>query len=142
LKKRKGVDQMEKRDIILFDGVCHLCQSSVQFIIKRDPQNHFAFASLQSEIAKNLIEQKEITEESNSVVLIKTNGKSYKNSSAALRIAKELKGVWKLAAILLIIPVFIRDPIYRFIARHRYTWFGKSEKCMMPTPSQRRRFLD
>ncbi|MCR6110825.1 DUF393 domain-containing protein [Bacillus sp. A301a_S52] len=133
---------MEKRDIILFDGVCHLCQSSVQFIIKRDPKNHFAFASLQSDVGKNLIGQTRISQESNSVVLIKANGKSYIHSSAALQIAKKLKGAWKLASILLIIPAFMRDPIYRFIARHRYTWFGRSENCMVPTPKQRQRFLD
>lgn len=130
-------------DIILFDGICNMCTASVQFIIKRDPNQKFSFASLQSDVAKELlIKHNKVSKEVDSVVLITEEGRVFDKSSAALRIASKLKGGWKLFAILLVVPPFIRDVVYQFIAKHRYNWFGKKEKCMLPTPQQKERFLE
>jgi predicted DCC family thiol-disulfide oxidoreductase YuxK len=126
--------------IILFDGVCNLCNSSVQFIIKRDPQVYFYFASLQSEYGKQYISKFELDSNLDSIILIE-NGKAYVQSTAALRVCKQLSSPWKLLAISLIIPVPIRNLLYKFIAKNRYKWFGKREMCMIPTPAQRKRFL-
>jgi len=136
----KGVEVM--RDIILFDGICNMCTVSVQFIIKRDPKQKFRFASLQSDTAKELLTKHNISKEVDSVVLITEEGRVFDKSSAALRIASKLKGGWKLFAIFLVVPLFIRDVVYQFIAKHRYNWFGKKEECMIPTPEQKKRFLE
>lgn len=125
--------------IILFDGVCNLCTWSVQFIIKRDPKEQFSFASLQSDVGKSLLEKHHLSDV-NSVVLIKKN-KCYLESNAALEICSHLSNGWKLLTILKIIPSFIRNPLYRYIARNRYKWFGKQESCMLPTEEMKKRFL-
>lgn len=125
--------------IILFDGVCNLCNWSVQFIIKRDLNSQFSFASLQSDVGKSLLEKHHLSDV-NSVVLIK-QGKSYVESDAALEICRHLSDGWRLLTILKIIPSFIRNPLYRYIARNRYKWFGKQESCMLPTENMKKRFL-
>lgn len=125
--------------IVLFDGVCNLCSKSVQFIIKRDPHNQFLFASLQSEMGKSLLEKHHLSEV-DSVVLIKDD-MYYIESDAALEICRHLSSGWKLLAILKGIPSFIRDPLYRFVARNRYRWFGKQDSCMLPTEEMKKRFL-
>ncbi|UTI42930.1 thiol-disulfide oxidoreductase DCC family protein [Niallia sp. RD1] len=125
--------------IVLFDGVCNLCNKSVQFIIKRDPHNQFFFASLQSEMGKSLLEKHHLSEV-DSVVLIKDD-MYYIESDAALEICRHLSSGWKLLAILKGIPSFIRDPLYRFVARNRYRWFGKQDSCMLPTEEMKKRFL-
>ncbi|EOR21765.1 thiol-disulfide oxidoreductase DCC [Niallia nealsonii AAU1] len=125
--------------IVLFDGVCNLCNKSVQFIIKRDPHNQFFFASLQSEMGKSLLEKHHLSEV-DSVVLIKDD-MYYIESDAALEICRHLSSGWKLLAILKGIPSFIRDPLYRFVARNRYRWFGKQDSCMLPTEEMEKRFL-
>ena len=129
--------------IILFDGVCNFCDASVQFIIKRDPYDHFLFSSLQSEKGQELVKQYKIPADVDSLVLIE-NGKAYTKSSAALRIAKKLDGLWHLFFILMIVPRPIRDIFYDYFAKNRYQWFGKkseAEACMLPTPEQRKRFI-
>ena len=127
--------------IVLFDGVCNFCSFWVKFASKRDQHKHLKFASLQSEIGKQLLKQNNIsTEELNSVIFIDHN-KAYTKSSAALRICRNLDGGWKLLYIMIFIPPFIRDSIYDFVARNRYRWFGKSESCMMPTEEMKDRFL-
>jgi predicted DCC family thiol-disulfide oxidoreductase YuxK len=127
--------------IILFDGVCNLCNSSVQFIMKRDPLAKFQFASLQSEIGQKLLRQHGFNQELNSFVLIE-NDKVFIKSNAALRVCMNLKGLWRYLSIFRIIPPAIRDYIYVIIAKNRYKWFGKQETCMLPTPDMKRRFLD
>ncbi|MCE4049662.1 MULTISPECIES: thiol-disulfide oxidoreductase DCC family protein [Bacillaceae] len=126
--------------VILFDGVCNLCNSAVQFIIKRDPAAYFTFAPLQEEKGKELLTpfKKDLT--INSVILIE-NGRLYEKSAAALQICLHLQGAWKLAYIFKIIPSFIRDPIYDYVAKNRYKWFGKKDHCMLPTKDTKRRFL-
>ncbi|MDF2858739.1 MAG: thiol-disulfide oxidoreductase family protein [Neobacillus sp.] len=127
--------------IILFDGVCNLCNSSVQFIIKRDQLAKFQFASLQSEIGQKLLRKYDYNQDLNSFILIEDE-KIYIKSSAALRVCMNLNGLWKYLSIFRIIPPSIRDYIYEIIAKNRYKWFGKQETCMIPTPEMKQRFLE
>jgi predicted DCC family thiol-disulfide oxidoreductase YuxK len=127
--------------IILFDGVCNLCNGFVQFVIKRDPQAKLKFGTLQSNEAIELLLPHHINpEELNSVIFI-VNNKVYTQSDAAIKIAQHLGSAWPLAASLLIIPKFIRNAVYRFIAKNRYRWFGKKMQCMVPSPDLKSRFL-
>lgn len=127
--------------IILFDGDCNFCDASVQFIIKRDPYAHFYFTSLQSEKGLQLKRQYNIAEDEDSVVLIE-KGKAYTQSSAALRIAKKLDGLWHLLFLFILVPRPIRDRVYQYVAKNRYKWFGKKEDtCALPSPEMRKRFL-
>ena len=119
--------------IIFFDGVCNLCTGSVQFIIKHDPKQYFRFASLQSEIGQQVLKEYNLpTKEFGSFILWE-NGEIYTKSSAALRVTKHLKGLWQALYAFMIIPSFIRNGVYRFIAKNRYQWFGKKEECWIPT---------
>lgn len=128
--------------VLLFDGVCNLCSSSVQFVIERDPEGKFRFASLQSEEAKSLLNQHQAySEDLDSVVLVK-NDKVYTRSSAALQVLKTMGGAWSLLYGLIIVPKPVRDFIYDWVARNRYKWFGKKDACWLPTPDLRSRFLD
>jgi len=126
--------------IILFDGVCNFCNSSVNFVIKRDRKAYFSFAPLQSKMAEKLFE-KQISELPDSVVLIE-NGSIFYKSTAALLIAKKLDGLWPIFYVLIIIPRSIRDWIYSLIAKNRYKIFGKKESCMIPDPALKARFLE
>ncbi|MDX8045806.1 thiol-disulfide oxidoreductase DCC family protein [Gracilibacillus sp. S3-1-1] len=127
--------------VILFDGVCNLCSSSVQFIIKRDPTGTFQFASLQSEVAQQLLQERHISTHLDTIILIEGE-RVYTKSTAVLKIAGQLQGAYKLFAIFRIVPRPIRDVVYQFIAKKRYRWFGKQEQCMVPSPDIRQRFLD
>ncbi len=127
--------------IVLFDGECNFCDSSVQFIIKRDPAANFLFTSLQSEKGVELTKQYAIPEDVDSLVLIE-NGKAFTKSTAALRIAKKLDGLWHLSFLFILVPRKIRDGVYDFVAKNRYKWFGKKEDaCMLPPPDVRKRFI-
>lgn len=129
------------KSVVLFDGVCNLCNDSIIFIIKRDLKDQFRFAPLQEGKGAELIAEYQIdTVKVDSIILIE-NGKAYTKSSAALRIARRLKGGWPLLYALIIIPAFIRNWGYDFIARNRYKWFGKKESCMIPTPELKAKFL-
>ncbi|KAB7671804.1 thiol-disulfide oxidoreductase DCC family protein [Bacillus sp. B1-b2] len=125
--------------IILFDGVCNLCSHTVTFIIKRDPNSLFSFTSIQGKTGEKLIKDYHIPNV-DSVILIK-NGKYYIHSDAVLEICLHLGKAWRFFYILKIIPKFIRDPLYEFVARNRYKWFGKQESCMLPTEELKKRFL-
>ncbi len=127
--------------IILFDGVCNLCNVAVNFVIKRDPGNVFKFAPLQEKQGALLLKTHAIgIQKLDSIVLIE-NGNVYTKSSAALRIARKMSNLWPLFFVLLIIPNFIRDGVYDFIAKNRYKWFGKKEQCMIPTLGLKEKFL-
>ena len=133
----------KQQPVLLIDGVCNLCVSSVKFVLKRDPKQQFRFASLQSPIAKTLLgatHQDAITR-LDSVVLIDEKGVWHK-SSAALRTLKKLSGLWWLLSIFMIIPKPIRDRAYDFIGSRRYRIFGRTEQCWIPDQSIRHRFLD
>ena len=135
------MNKQSTHSIILFDGVCNLCNGAVNFVIKRDPGNVFKFAPLQEKQGALLLKTHAIDiQKLESIVLIE-NEKVYIKSSAALRITKKLSGLWPLFFVLLIIPSFIRDGIYDIIAKNRYKWFGKKEQCMIPTPGLREKFL-
>lgn len=127
--------------IVLFDGVCNLCNSSVQFILRRDHSQRFVFASLQSPAGQKLLQKFGLPQDQfNSFVLIE-NDKVYTRSSGALRVLLHLKKGWQLLYGLYIIPKPLRDIVYNWIARNRYKWFGKQEACWLPTPELKRRFL-
>lgn len=129
--------------IILFDGVCNLCNNSVNFIIKKDKQNYFLFASLQSDAAKKLLLQlnaKNYLNNLDSVILIKDNV-IYTKSSAALYILKKINFPYSIFFIFIVFPKFFRDFFYDIIAKYRYKWFGKKEMCMIPTKEILGKFL-
>jgi predicted DCC family thiol-disulfide oxidoreductase YuxK len=127
--------------IILFDGVCNFCNSSVNFIIERDKAGYFKFAPLQSEIGMRLLAENGIDHvETDSVVLIE-DGAVYTYSTAALRVARRLDGAWKWLYKLIYVPRPIRDGAYKLFARFRYLLFGKKDACMLPSPDVRQRFL-
>ncbi|MBX3253249.1 MAG: thiol-disulfide oxidoreductase DCC family protein [Chitinophagaceae bacterium] len=128
--------------VILFDGVCNLCNSSVQFVIRKDKKKVFHFTSLQSNAGIQLLKQYQLSPNRfDSFVLIE-NKKAYTRSTAALRVVKRLGGLWTLLYAFIIIPSFIRNALYDWVARNRYKWFGKSDNCMLPTPELKARFLD
>lgn len=131
---------MENSPLLLFDGVCNLCNASVQWIIRRDKKALFRFASLQSEYAGQLPALKGKTMPDSLVLL--DRDRVYVKSSAALRIARLLGFPWNLLTAGCVLPVFLRDAIYDWVARNRYRWFGKSEACMIPTPELKSRFMD
>ena len=131
------------KDIILFDGVCNLCNGAVNFVLDRDPKEQFFFASLQSPTATALLKKRSYDDTAlKSIIVITSNGKLLTKSDAALYIAGKLQGGWKLISVFRIIPAIIRDFIYDIIARYRYTLFGKRDQCRIPTPELRQRFLD
>ncbi|WP_325053269.1 thiol-disulfide oxidoreductase DCC family protein [Lentibacillus cibarius] len=119
--------------IILFDGVCHFCDRSVQFILKRDKKAVYQFASLQSDIGQMILDKYGAPADVDSLVYV-TGNQYYVKSSAALRICKHLKGLWKLCSLLLMVPKPLRDPVYTIVARNRYKWFGKKKavRCHLP----------
>ncbi|MCB0503852.1 MAG: thiol-disulfide oxidoreductase DCC family protein, partial [Bacteroidetes bacterium] len=121
--------------IILFDGVCNLCNASIQFIIKRDKKNLFKFASLQSDVGKSLLAQHHIDGTKMDSVVYIENGKAFTESTAAIRVAGYLGFPWNLLQVFLIVPSMIRNVVYQWIARNRYKWFGKQDSCMLPDAS-------
>ncbi|MEX2460596.1 MAG: thiol-disulfide oxidoreductase DCC family protein [Paenibacillaceae bacterium] len=132
---------LSSHGIILFDGVCNLCNRVVKFMIPRDPNRYFYYAALQSDAGDQLLKQYPLsTKEINTIILIQ-NGKLYTKSTAALLVARKLPGLWPVLAIFMVIPRFLRDPIYEWIARNRYKWFGQKTECMMPTLETKMRFL-
>jgi predicted DCC family thiol-disulfide oxidoreductase YuxK len=142
IKLRMNIRQNENKAIVLFDGVCNLCNTWVQRIIKNDAHDYFRFASLQSDIGKSILKQYQVSLPSNieSVILIES-GKAYFYSTAALRIAGKLSGAYKLLYPLLIFPSVLRDGVYKLIARNRYRWWGKQESCMLPSEKLKSKFL-
>lgn len=126
--------------IILFDGVCNFCDSTVQFIIKRDQAGYFQFASLQSDIGQNILAQFNISKNIDSVILIEQE-QVFFESTAALKICKKLDRLWPCFYLFILVPPFIRNALYRLFAKHRYRLFGQKSECLLPTPSQRQRFL-
>jgi predicted DCC family thiol-disulfide oxidoreductase YuxK len=132
---------MKQQPVILFDGICNFCNSAVNFTIKRDKKAIIQYAPLQTEKGRMFLRQYNLpTSEMKSFVFIE-DGKAYTRSTAALRVCRYLRGIWPLCFALMIVPRFIRDGIYDWIAKHRYKWFGVRQECMMPTPDVRKRFL-
>lgn len=133
----------KNKKLILFDGFCNLCNTSVQFIIKHDKRNVFLFAPLQSDLGKQIIETYKIDTDKTDSILLYTpeTGIDYK-STAALKIASHLGFPINIISVFIITPPFIRNWIYDYIAKNRYTWYGKKDSCMIPTPALKSKFLD
>ena len=128
--------------LILFDGVCNLCNGFVQFVIARDPHARFQFGALQSSSARRVLEAHETPHPLPDSIVLVEDGKVYTQSTAALRIARHLSFPFPLAFGLLVVPRPLRDGMYAWVARHRFRWFGRRDHCMVPTPALRSRFLD
>lgn len=133
----------KNKKIILFDGVCNLCDSSVQFVINHDKKDVFRFVSLQSELGQNILKHIGINPTNiDSVVLYEPGIAYYFKSAAAIEIAKNLGGVFHFGTIFRIIPTGIRNHLYDYIAKNRYKWFGKKDNCMLPTIEIKSKFLE
>ena len=128
--------------IILFDGVCNLCDRAVQFVLDRDPEGVFRFASLQSETGRSLMRQHQLDPDALSSVVVVDGKRAYTRSDAALRIARDLRAPWGALSGFRVVPRVLRDGIYDFVAARRYRWFGTREACRIPTPDVAARFLD
>lgn len=130
------------KKIILFDGVCNLCNNSVQYVIKHDKKDIFRFVALQSELGQEILNHIGINPNNiDSIVLYEPNVAYFYKSSAAIEIAKDLGGFFTMAGIFSIIPTFLRNHVYDFVAKNRYKWYGKQEACMIPTPELKAKFL-
>ena len=126
--------------VVLFDGVCNFCNGAVNFIIRHDGEKKFKFATLQSEIGQQMKLKYGIGDDVDSIVLVEDE-RAFTHSTAGLRVARGLGGVWSLAYIFIIVPAFIRDFCYKLFAKYRYRLFGRQDVCMLPTPDVRERFL-
>jgi predicted DCC family thiol-disulfide oxidoreductase YuxK len=134
----------EQRDliqIVLFDGVCNFCNASVNFIIKRDNKNKFKFAALQSDPGQKLSAELDLQSENLITLILIEEDKYYVKTTAALRIVRHLRGLWKLLYFFIIIPPFVRNLLYDSIARYRYKWFGKRETCRVPAENEKSKFI-
>ncbi len=134
-------EALQNKTILLFDGYCNFCSNTVQFILKHEKKQDLFFASLQSEAGVELLKKHSIDPaKTDSLVFIEHDMASVK-SSAALKVAKRLKGLYPALYAFMIVPAFLRNVVYDFIARNRYKWFGKSDSCMLPDASVKKRFL-
>jgi predicted DCC family thiol-disulfide oxidoreductase YuxK len=130
------------KKIILFDGVCNLCNSAVQFVIHHDQKDVFRFVALQSELGQEILKHIGINPANiDSIILYEPGVAYYYKSSAAIRIAESLGGYWQFGTVFRIIPTAIRNQLYDYIAKNRYKWYGKKESCMIPTPELKAKFL-
>ncbi|MEM6264380.1 MAG: thiol-disulfide oxidoreductase DCC family protein [Bacteroidota bacterium] len=130
--------------LIIFDGVCNLCNTFVDFTIRQDPSHKLKFASNQSQAGREILQHFGViegSEEANTVYFLE-NGQLYEKSTAALRVARHLRFPWNLGIVFQIFPRFLRDSIYEFIARNRYKWFGKKSTCRLPGPEERALFVE
>ena len=130
------------RSIVLFDGVCNLCNGAVQFIINRDPEGRFSFASLQSAAGQARLREFGLSTDAFDSFVLVEGGKAYTRSTAALRIARQLPGPWRFLYALIIVPRPLRDWAYDLVARNRYRLFGRRDSCMIPTPELKAKFLE
>ncbi|MGV6846492.1 MAG: thiol-disulfide oxidoreductase DCC family protein [Lutibacter sp.] len=135
------MDVFKNKSVVLFDGVCNLCNTSVNFIIKHDSQNYFLFASLQSDAAKEILLQFNLKNLDLKSILLIENNQIFDQSTAALRIAKKLNFAYNLLYVFIIVPKPLRNFIYGIIAKNRYKWFGKKESCMIPTKELKDKFI-
>lgn len=133
---------MKSSKIVLFDGICNLCNSSVQLIIENDSKNLFQFASLQSAFGQKFLQENNLPDETFKSLVLIDGENFFTKSEAALRIGKELDGLYKVLRIFLWTPKFIRDFVYDYIAKNRYKWYGKRDSCWIPTDELKQKFLD
>ena len=137
-----SMNDLENKKIILFDGVCNLCNNTVRFVIKHDKKDMFRYAALQSEVGQKLTSERNIDlSKVDSIILIEPGVAYFTKSDAALKIARSFGGVWILLNVFNLIPSSLRNIVYDFIAKNRYRWFGKKEVCMVPAPELKAKFL-
>ncbi len=132
---------MPESPIILFDGVCNLCDGFVQFVIRHDATGQFRFTSLQSTTGAEILKKYHIPPGELSSIVLSVGDSHFTRSDAALQILRCLSGPWKWMGLFLVLPRFLRDAVYDFIARNRYRWFGQKDACMIPTAELQKRFL-
>lgn len=137
----EGSNPLSEKAIIFFDGHCNLCNKSVQFILKKERASVLYFASLQSEFAKTILLRLSLPEDYTDSVLLYEKGHLYKESEAAIRIAKYLKSPWSWARIIRVVPTFLRNWVYRIIAKKRLKWFGSTDSCWIMQTAWRERFI-
>lgn len=133
---------MGKSPVIVFDGVCNLCNAAVQFVIRHDKKKQFHFASLQGEYGQKVLAGLPKSYSSLKTFILLEDGKVFTRSTAALKVAKKLAAPVNWLYGLIIVPIFIRDAVYNFISKNRYKWFGKKDACMIPTTALKERFLN
>lgn len=137
-----NTDEIRQHKIILFDGVCNLCNNSVIFVLQHESETVFKFASIQSETGKQLLQWCGLPSDYSEAIILIDRGNQYMGSTAALKIGQTLNFPWSvLASMGLVVPKFIRNWVYNQIGRHRYQWFGKRDVCMVPTENLKARFL-
>lgn len=134
--------QQFEKPVLLFDGVCNLCNYWVNFVIDRDPEGRVMFAALQSDAGRQLLMQYNLDPEAMDTVVLIDNGKVYQRSDAIIRLSSHMKGGVRLLRTGVVFPRFVRDVIYNAVARKRYKWFGKRDQCRMPDPELKGRFLE
>lgn len=133
----------DSQQIVFFDGVCNLCESSVQFLIKHNKKKNLLFASLQGHAGQEMLHHFGLPQSGFNSFIFLENGKLYKQSTGALRAAKNLSGLWPMVYyFFILIPPFIRNSVYDFVAKNRFKWFGEKNACWMPTPELKQRFLN
>lgn len=136
------VDFPTNKKIILFDGVCNLCNDAVLKVVKNDKKNEFLFASLQSETGKAITNYLKIDISKIDSIILYESGVAYDiKSTAAIKVMNDFGGLWNITHIFWVFPEFFRNFVYDFIAKNRYKWFGKKESCMIPTPELKAKFL-
>lgn len=132
---------MTDTPIILFDGLCNFCNAAVNFVFKRDRYRNIHFAALQSEIGQQLLQQHHLSVTDLSSFVFIRNKQAHIKSTAALKVCRHLTGAWPLLYGFILVPAFIRNGVYDFIAKNRYRWFGKKASCMVPTAEMKSKFL-
>lgn len=137
----RSMKSFAQKKIILFDGVCNLCNASVRFVLKHDKKNQFLFASLQSDAASKLLLQLNEKNIPLDTVIFIDRGVVYKKSSAILHIVKHFNLFYKSLYLFIIVPKFIRDALYDLVAKHRYQWFGKKDFCALELDKNKNRFI-
>lgn len=131
----------QDRSIIFFDGVCNLCNSSIDFVLKRDKKDKFLVGALQDDLSRKILADHQVKEAYLDSIILLEDGVIYYKSTAALRIARHLSGLWPVFYPLIIVPKVLRDSVYDWIGTNRYKWFGKKNTCRLPTPEEKAKFL-
>lgn len=130
------------KSIIFFDGVCNLCNASIDFIIKRDRKNRFLVGALQDQFSRKILSDHQVKADYLDSLVLLEDQKVYYKSTAALKIARQLSGLWPVFYPLIFLPKWLRDPVYDWIGKNRFRWFGKKNTCRLPSPEERAKFLN
>ncbi len=140
--EKSSIAESDDHPILLFDGVCNLCNGAIQFIIPRDPKGTIRFAPLQSDLGETVREGAGLSPDDLETVVLVNDGRAYTKSDAAIRVGEHLGGVYRLLSLGRLVPRGLRDRIYDFVAENRYDWFGKKDQCMIPDEDVSDRFIE